>query len=130
MGTMSLNVNYAPQIEAAAKAYNLDPRLMKAIAAQETGGPDSNSGHNIVGDGGHGHGVFQIDDRYHPFARTYAAMDPGKNAMYAAGMIAHNLKAYGGNVREALSAYNAGDPHATGTKTTWADGTTLGYAVI
>lgn len=125
---MSVNVNYAPQIDAAARAYNLDPRLLKAVAAQETGGPDSDSGHNIVGDGGHGHGVFQIDDRWHDFAKTSAAMDPGKNAMYAAHMISDNLQRYGGNVHEALSAYNAGDPRATGTKTTWADGKTLGYA--
>src|SRR5215469_14652331 len=125
---MSVNVNYSPQIEAAAQAYHLDPRLLKAVAAQETGGPGSDSGHNIVGDRGHGHGVFQIDDRYHDFAKSADSMNPAKNAMYAARMISNNLKAYGGNVREALSAYNAGDPHATGTKTTWADGKTLGYA--
>jgi hypothetical protein len=123
-----MNVSYAPQIEAAARRHGLDPRLLAAVAAQETGGPGSNSGRNVVGDGGHGHGVFQIDDRYHPFARTAAAMDPGANADYAAGMIADNLKRFGGNVRAALSAYNAGDPRATGTTTTWADGQTLGYA--
>ncbi len=125
---MNVHVNFQPQIEAAARANGLDPRLLAAVAAQETGGPGSDSGRNIVGDGGHGHGVFQIDDRWHPFAKTTAAMDPAKNAQYAAHMIASNLKQYGGNVREALSAYNAGDPHATGTKTTWADGKTLGYA--
>ena len=38
------------------------------------------------------------------------------------------LKRYGGNVHEALSAYNAGSPKATGTTTRWADGQTLGYA--
>ncbi len=121
------SINYQPQIEAAARAYHLDPRLLEAVAAQETGGPDCDSGQNIVGDGGHGHGVFQIDDRYHPFASTSAAMDPGQNALYAAGMISDNLRRFGGNVKEALSAYNAGDPHATGTRTTWKDGQTLGY---
>ena len=75
-----------------------------AVAAQETGGPGTNSGRNVVGDGGHGHGLFQIDDRYHAFARTAAAMDPAANADYAANMIAGNLQRYGGNVREALSA--------------------------
>lgn len=125
---MNVNVNFQPQIESAARQYGLDPTLLAAVAAQETGGPGSNSGHNIVGDGGHGHGVFQIDDRWHAFAKTRDAMDPAKNAQYAARMIAGNLKQYGGNVREALSAYNAGDPHAIGTKTTWADGKTLGYA--
>lgn len=123
-----MNVSFQPQIEAAALRHGLDPRLLAAVAAQETGGPGSNSGRNVVGDAGHGHGVFQIDDRYHAFARTAAAMDPAANAEYAAGMIADNLKRYGGNVREALSAYNAGDPHASGTKTTWGDGRVLSYA--
>jgi hypothetical protein len=98
------------------------------FAAQETGGPGTNGGANVVGDGGHGHGLFQIDDRWHDFAKTSAAMDPAQNADYAAGMIAGNLRRYGGDVRKALSAYNAGSPNAAGTKTTWADGATLGYA--
>ncbi len=55
-------------------------------------------------------------------------MDPQANANYAAGMIAGLLKSNGGDVHAALSAYNAGSPTATGTKTTWGDGTTLGYA--
>jgi len=81
----------------------------------------------VVGDGGHGHGVFQIDDRYHAFASTPAAMDPAQNADYAAGMLSGLLQKYGGNVHAALSAYNAGSPAATGTTTNWG-GTTLGYA--
>src|ERR1700727_1121327 len=111
-------VNYAPQIAAAAAQHGLDPTLLAAVAAQETGGPGSNGGSNIVGDGGHGHGLFQIDDRWHDFANTPAAMDPGQNANYAAGMLSGLLQKYGGNVHEALSAYNAGSPSETGTTTT------------
>ena len=122
-----MQVSFQPQIEAAAQRYGLDPRLLAAVAAQETGGPGSNSGRNIVGDGGHGRGLFQIDDRYHAFARSAAAMDPGANARYAAKMISDNIKRYG-SVRAALSAYNAGDPNASGTKTQWGDGKVLGYA--
>lgn len=121
-------VAYAPEITRAAAKYGLDPRLLAAVAAQETGGPGSNAGRNIVGDGGHGHGIFQIDDRFHGFARTAAAMNPQSNADYAAGMISGLLKQYGGNVHKALSAYNAGDPNATGTETDWQDGRRLGYA--
>lgn len=121
-------VAFAPQISAAARRHGLDPELLAAVAAQETGGPDSNAGRNVVGDGGHGHGVFQIDDRWHTFAGTSDAMDPAKNADYAAGMLSGLLKQYGGNVREALSAYNAGSPTATGTHTRWADGSDLSYA--
>jgi len=124
----NLSVAFAPQIAAAAARHNLDPRLLAAVAAQETGGPGSSSGRNIIGDGGHGHGVFQIDDRWHAFARSSAAMDPGQNADYAAGILAGNLQRYGGNVREALSAYNAGSPTATGTRTDWGDGKPVGYA--
>ncbi len=121
-------VAFAPQIARAAERHGLSPTLLAAVAAQETGGPGSNAGHNVVGDGGHGHGLFQIDDRWHAFARSPAAMDPAKNADYAAGMLSGLLKRYGGNLHAALSAYNAGSPNATGTTTTWRNGQTLGYA--
>lgn len=121
-------VSYAPQIVQAAQRYGVSARLLAAVAAQETGGPGSNAGSNIVGDGGHGHGLFQIDDRWHAFARTAAAMKPQQNADYAAGMISGLLRRYGGDVHKALSAYNAGDANATGTITPWQDGRRLGYA--
>ena len=121
-------VAFAPEIPAAARRYHLDPDLLAAIAAQETGGPDTNAGRNVVGDGGHGHGLFQIDDRSHSFAATAAAMDPAQNADYAAGMVSGLLKRYGGNVGEALSAYNTGSPTAAGSKTRWSDGRDLAYA--
>ena len=121
-------IRYGAQIASAAAAHNLDPQLLAAVAAQETGGPGSSSGNNIVGDSGHGHGVFQIDDRSWGFAKTSAAMDPQQNANFAAGILADNLQRYGGNVKMALSAYNAGSPTATGTTTTWGNGQTLGYA--
>ncbi|MGR4065354.1 MAG: transglycosylase SLT domain-containing protein [Vulcanimicrobiaceae bacterium] len=121
-------VAYAPEIAGAARRHGLDPRLLAAVAAQETGGPGSNGGSNVVGDGGHGHGVFQIDDRWHAFAKTPAAADPAKNADYAAGMLSGLIARYGGDVHAALSAYNAGSPTATGTKTRWGDGQVLGYA--
>ncbi len=121
-------VAYAPQIVQAAQQHGVSAQLLAAVAAQETGGPGSNAGSNIVGDGGHGHGLFQIDDRWHAFAREPAAMNPQANADYAAGMISGLLQRYGGDVHKALSAYNAGDPNATGTVTPWQDGRRLGYA--
>jgi hypothetical protein len=124
----SLPVAYGAQIAAAASRHNLDPRLLAAVAAQETGGPGSDSGRNVVGDGGHGRGLFQIDDRSHAFARSPSAMDPARNADYAAGMLQSNLQRYGGNVKAALSAYNTGSPTAAGTRTDWGDGRPLAYA--
>jgi hypothetical protein len=128
MDAAMTTIAYGAQIAAAAARHGLDARLLEAVAAQETGGPGADSGRNIVGDAGHGHGLFQIDDRYHAFARTTAAMDPTANADYAAGMLASLLQRYGGDVHKALSAYNAGSPNATGTRTTWGDGRRLGYA--
>lgn len=124
----SAGVAYAGEIASAAGRTGVNPKLLAAVAAQETGGPGSNAGRNIVGDGGHGRGLFQIDDRFHAFARSPGAMDPAQNADYAAGMISGLLSSYGGNVRKALSAYNAGSPNATGTITEWMDGQRLGYA--
>jgi len=121
-------IRYGADIAAAAAAHHLDPALLAAVAAQETGGPGAESGNNVVGDGGHGRGLFQIDDRSWAFARTPAAMDPAKNADMAATILQSNLQRYGGNVTQALSAYNAGSPNAAGTLTTWNDGQTLGYA--
>ena len=57
-----------------------------------------------------------------------AAIQASFNADYAAGILAGNLRRYGGDVREALSAYNAGSPTATGTRTDWGDGKPVGYA--
>ena len=124
----NLTVAYGPQIAAAATRHHLEPRLLAAVAAQETGGPGTDSGRNVVGDGGHGRGLFQIDDRWHSFARTPDAMDPGRNADYAAGLLESNLQHYGGDLRAALSAYNAGSPTAEGTRTDWGDGRPLSYA--
>jgi hypothetical protein len=121
-------VAFAPAIAQAASRHDLDPRLLAAVAAQETGGPGSNAGRNIVGDGGHGHGLFQIDDRWHAFAASAGAMDPVRNADYAAGMLSKLISRFGGDVRKALSAYNSGNPNATGTITTWQDGKSLSYA--
>jgi hypothetical protein len=121
-------VAYASQIAAAARRRGVDPELLAAVAAQETGGPGSNAGRNVVGDGGHGHGIFQIDDRWHAFAATTGAMNPAKNADYAAGMLHDLLARNGGDAHRALSAYNAGSPTARGTTTRWSDGSVLGYA--
>ena len=121
-------ITFGREIATAAARHGLDARLLAAVAAQETGGPGADSGRNVVGDGGHGHGLFQIDDRWHAFAATPAAADPAANADYAAGMLSGLLKRFGGDVRSALSAYNTGSPSAQGTVTAWPDGSRLGYA--
>lgn len=100
----------------AEQASELPPGLLLAIASQET---DMN---DVVGDGGHGRGLFQIDDRSHTtFLRQQGANRAGGKppvpaaAKYAAGLVRfnHDFGARNGvperdRLKFALSAYNAG----------------------
>jgi peptidoglycan hydrolase-like protein with peptidoglycan-binding domain len=100
----------------AERKASLPVGLLLAIASQET---DMN---DVVGDGGHGRGLFQIDDRSHTtFLAEQGAAGAGAKppvaaaARYAAGIVTWGLD-YGrkNGVRQAdllkfaLSAYNAG----------------------
>ena len=90
--------------------------VLLAIASRET---DMN---DVVGDGGHGRGLFQIDDRWHAsFLGKHGAAGAGgkppvkEAAQYAAELVRSNLE-YGSRkgvpererLKFALSAYNAG----------------------
>jgi soluble lytic murein transglycosylase-like protein len=112
-------VNFGDEIAAAAKAYGVDPVFLSAIAAQETGGPESDSGNNRNQKNGSGKGLFQIDTKWHHDISLTDLSDPGKNAMYAARMVRDLIKANGGDEHAAASEYNSGDPDSCGTKTTW-----------
>ena len=113
-------ISFGGEIFSAATRHHLDPMLLAAIAAQETGGPSKNSGANIVGDNGHGFGPFQIDDRSHSdFTGNLTAMIPAYNADYAATMMEDLMARYRSDVRKSLSAYNAGLGNRCGTRTSW-----------
>jgi hypothetical protein len=94
----------------AAAATGIPAAVLAAIASRETGV------RMIVGDGGHGRGVMQIDDRYHSaFTSSPAAMDWTQNPMYGAKVLASYLQqAISGGVDEfnalrvALAGYNQG----------------------
>lgn len=103
-------------MRAAERRASLPAGLLLAVASQET---DMN---DVVGDGGHGRGLFQIDDRSHAaFLSEEGAAGPGGKppvaaaARYAADLLRSNRE-FGARrgVRDAdrfkfmLSAYNAG----------------------
>jgi hypothetical protein len=96
--------------------------LLAAMAAQETGEPDHDSGSNIIGDKGNGFGLLQIDNRgtHKPFAESPHAMVPAYNADYAAGFLQYLLSINNNNEKGSLSAYNAGLANKCGTSTHWA----------
>jgi hypothetical protein len=119
-GINQLCISFGGEITASAARRSLDTSLLAAVAAQETGGPSQHSGNNIVGDHGHGFGVFQIDDRSHSdFTGSVDAMIPAKNADYAARLLSNLLARYRGNISKSLLAYNAGAGDPCGTATTW-----------
>jgi peptidoglycan hydrolase-like protein with peptidoglycan-binding domain len=101
---------------AAERTARLPRGLLVAVASRET------NCRNIVGDGGHGRGLFQIDDRFHgDWLREHGAAAPGAvpsvsdAAAYAAQLLAANY-AFGRArglrgaklLKFAVSAYNAG----------------------
>lgn len=87
----------------AALAVGIKLAILLAIASRETGC------RNIKGDGGHGRGVCQIDDRsWGDFLIAHKdGMDPESNIRKAADILAANLKALG-DMEKALCAYNCG----------------------
>jgi hypothetical protein len=101
---------------AAETAKTLPAGIIFAVASQET---DMN---DVVGDGGHGRGLFQIDDRSHQdFLQRNGGGGAGKKppvaaaALYAAGILrwgfdhgASNGVKPADRLKFMLSAYNAG----------------------
>jgi len=107
---------WAPLFEEAEKRHGLPPGLISAIGSRETGMQD------IVGDGGHGRGVLQMDDRsQRAWLKTQGADAPGAKppvaaaAMHAGEILVEamafarkNAVALEDELKFSLSAYNAG----------------------
>ena len=109
---------YKTAVTAAAASYKwLKPAILAAIGSRESGWGlflDSND----AGDGGHGRGIMQIDDRYHDnFLKTQNWRDPGVNIKYAVDNVLAayyteldqktNLEGFD-LLRGAIAAYNGG----------------------
>ena len=107
---------WAPIMRKAEKRHDLPAGLLLALASRETDMED------VVGDKGHGRGLFQIDDRFHTdWLAAHGAPGQGTTprvadaADFAASMLASNLAFAAQNgipasdqLRFACSAYNAG----------------------
>lgn len=88
--------------------FGLPHGLLHAVGSRETGL------RNIVGDRGHGHGVWQLDDRSHPIPPGF---DGNVRAQAdVAGQMLHDLgQRFHGDWRRALNTYNSGQPGDRGT---------------
>lgn len=107
---------WADQLAAAELCYGIDPHLLAAILDRESLGGDAlrPPGPAGTGDGGNGHGLGQIDGRYH---RTFVAArgpdgvelwkDPAFNILFAAKLLRMNMDTVGQDQAAAVVAYNA-----------------------
>ncbi|TWE22857.1 N-acetylmuramoyl-L-alanine amidase [Prauserella muralis] len=89
-----------PFVDAVEVDHGLPVGLLYAVGSRET------NLRNVRGDGGHGWGVWQRDDRYWPVGPAYLA-DVRRQAVDAASLLAANRRALGG-WPAAVAAYNAG----------------------
>jgi soluble lytic murein transglycosylase-like protein len=123
-------IRYGREMAAAAAEHHVDPILVAAVAAQESGGPGAINGDALACEkNGKGRGLMQADARWVPLARTQAVFDPAKNAGHGADTLRNDIVRQHGDTRRALQQYNAGnDGNAPGTPTTWPDGKKLNYA--
>jgi soluble lytic murein transglycosylase-like protein len=97
--------------------HTVDPLLLAAIMDRESRGGEAliPSGPTGTGDHGFGLGLMQIDRRFHA---DFVAKKSGHgvplwsipqwNINYAAGLLADDLHAFGGEEIQAVAAYNAG----------------------
>jgi hypothetical protein len=94
-----------PFIDGIGAAHGLPTGLLLAVGSRETNLTDE------VGDGGHGHGVWQLDDRSHRIPDPYPVMQQAEDA---AVHLASGMLQYGSWV-SACNAYNSGSPNVAST---------------
>jgi len=133
---------YAALIVDAARAYGVPPQIVAGIMSRESGGGTllSPKGPAGTGDGGHGHGLMQIDDRSHgAFINSGKWKIPRDNINYGTALLAaYRVQAVEKGVPSpaalyvALAGYNRGltgaaraflsgsDPDAGTTKANYA----------
>lgn len=108
---------YRAAIEAEARKNELPAAVIAGVGSRESGWgiyltPRGPAG---TGDSGHGHGLMQIDDRYHEFARSGEWQNATANIAYGAELLRQYIDrmedySRGGlmQLRAGLAAYNGG----------------------
>lgn len=96
-----------PFLADVANAHGLPPCLLHAVGSRET------NLRNVVGDGGHGHGVFQLDDRWHQIPPGFDSNVPAQTE--TAAKMLQALYGQWSDWNKALNCYNSGQPNNSGT---------------
>jgi soluble lytic murein transglycosylase-like protein len=104
----------APMIEAASHATGVSPLMIAAQAWQESRG-NVNATSTNPGNGETDTGLMQINpatfaglQQEHPELQGQSLSNPATDVLAAAYLDSDNLNKYGGNVNDALRAYNSG----------------------
>lgn len=109
-------VRWRLQFESAAQLCAVDAATLAAICDRESRGGDALSprGPGGTGDGGRGHGLMQVDSRYHPTFIAAVGPDgahlwkqPNWNILYGATLLRMNLDRLEQYYPAAIAAYNA-----------------------
>lgn len=110
-----LNEDLQIHIIETAEAYGIDPAIIMAIIRVE-----SNFDANNVGDGGHSHGLMQIQPYWHSERMERLGCpdlyNPYQNVTVGTDYLAEMLRWYNGNIEKALVAYNQGSYQGTVTQ--------------
>jgi hypothetical protein len=90
---------YHQHIIKAASLHNLRPEVIAAIICRESEGGLSHlldvQGPEGRGDNGHGHGLMQIDDRWHPtYIRSGMWRDPYDNIRYGCVVLRQSINGF------------------------------------
>ncbi len=93
---------YAPLVEAAAQRNGIDPAVLHGLIQQESGfDPNSRSGAGAVG-------LTQLMPSTAASLGVSEPLDPAQSIEGGARYLGEMLQRFGGNVEDALAAYNAG----------------------
>lgn len=100
----TLQQGWIPFFKTSAIQHVLSICLLLAIASRETGIK------NIKGDGGHGRGIMQVDDRFHDkfLNANKEGLDPKTNIEYAASLLSDYLDMFDRDLVKGVAAYNCG----------------------
>ena len=123
--------HFQKEFRAAGARHNIDPSILAAIASRESRGGNALD-RNGAGDGGNGHGLMQVDRRYHtpaggPFSAAHINQAAGILGGFRDQLARENPSWTPEQVMKgAISAYNRGtrglnDPNTTDSRTTGHD---------